>query len=62
MEHTEGFLRIVNDAKSRVRQETPAEALERLKSHPGAVLVDVREDEKTLPHPMGTLVPLLAYR
>jgi rhodanese-related sulfurtransferase len=46
VEHTEGFLRIVNDAKSRVRQETAPEALARINSHPGAVLVDVREDDE----------------
>jgi len=44
MQHSEGFLAIVNDAKSRVREETPDEALQRLKDTEGARLVDVRED------------------
>lgn len=46
MQHSEGFLRIVNDAKSRVREETAQEALDRIKAAPEAVLVDVREDDE----------------
>jgi rhodanese-related sulfurtransferase len=46
MIHSEGFLAIVNDAKSRVKEETPAEALKRLDENQGARLVDVREDDE----------------
>src|ERR1700759_4237291 len=44
MEHTEGFLKITDDAKTRVREIDVACALERLKA--GARLVDVREDNE----------------
>ncbi|MBX7246128.1 MAG: hypothetical protein K1X53_11570 [Candidatus Sumerlaeaceae bacterium] len=46
MKHSEGFLAIVNDAKSRVRQETASEALARITGQRNAVLVDVREDDE----------------
>lgn len=44
MEHTEGFLKITDDAKSRVREIDVSNALERMKS--GAKLLDVREDNE----------------
>jgi rhodanese-related sulfurtransferase len=44
--HSPGFLAIVADAKTRIREETAAEALLRLKESPRAVLVDVREDRE----------------
>jgi len=46
MDHSSGFLNIVNDAKSRVKEETVEEAQKRLKENPGARLVDVREDDE----------------
>jgi rhodanese-related sulfurtransferase len=46
MKHTEGFLKIVNDAKSRVKEVTVAETQERLAANPDALLVDVREDNE----------------
>lgn len=46
MNHSEGFLAIVNDAKSRVKEETPADALGRLEANKGARLIDVREDDE----------------
>jgi rhodanese-related sulfurtransferase len=46
MKHSEGFLQIVNDAKTRVREETAAQAIERLATQPQARLVDVREDDE----------------
>ncbi len=46
MIHSEAFLALVNDAKSRVKEETPAEALKRLDENEGARLVDVREDDE----------------
>jgi rhodanese-related sulfurtransferase len=44
MDHSPGFLKMVNDAKSRVKEITIDQARERLKENPHAVLIDVRED------------------
>ena len=44
MEHSEGFLKIVGDARTRVREIDVAAALERLRA--GARLIDVREDNE----------------
>ena len=44
MDHSPGFLKMVNDAKSRVKEITIDQARERLKQNPKAVLMDVRED------------------
>jgi rhodanese-related sulfurtransferase len=46
MKHTEGFLKLVNDAKSRIREVTVAETQERLSANPNAKLIDVREDNE----------------
>lgn len=46
MKHTEGFLRLVNDAKSRIREVTVAETQKRLKENRDAKLIDVREDNE----------------
>ena len=46
MKHTEGFLKLVNDAKSRVREITVEDTLERLEANPDATLIDVREDNE----------------
>lgn len=46
MVHSEAFLAIVNDAKSRVKEESTSEALERLEANKGSRLVDVREDDE----------------
>ena len=46
MKHSEGFLKIVNDSKSRIKEVTVDETLGRLKSNPDAKLVDVREDHE----------------
>ena len=43
MKHSEGFLNIVSDAKSRIREVTVAEAQART---PEAKLIDVREDNE----------------
>ncbi len=45
MKHSEGFLRLAEDAKTRVRETSVEEALERV-SAGGARLVDVREDRE----------------
>lgn len=46
MKHTEGFLKLVNNAKSRIREITVAETQERLKQNPAGKLIDVREDNE----------------
>lgn len=46
MKHTEGFLKIVNDAKSRIREVTVAETKARMRDNPQAKLIDVREDNE----------------
>ena len=44
MKHSEGFLKIVEDAKTRVREVDVEQTLGRLKE--GARLIDVREDNE----------------
>lgn len=44
MEHSKEFLVVVEDAKSRVKEVSVLETLERMKD--GAVLIDVREDRE----------------
>ena len=46
MKHSEGFLKLVNEAKSRIREVTVAETRERMAANNGARLVDVREDNE----------------
>ena len=46
MKHSEGFLKIVNDAKSRIKEVTVAETRDRLQENPAAKLIDVREDNE----------------
>ena len=46
MLHSPGFLSLVNDAKSRVRELSVAEARAHLSAHPDAVLLDVREESE----------------
>jgi rhodanese-related sulfurtransferase len=46
MKHSEGFLKIVDDAKTRVKEVTVDQARERLSANRDALLVDVREDHE----------------
>jgi len=46
MDHSPGFLKLVNDAKARVHEITLEQARERLRANPRAVLLDVREDSE----------------
>ena len=46
MEHTEGFLNLVNDAKTRVREVSVAETQQRMRDNNDAILIDVREDNE----------------
>jgi len=46
MKHSQGFLKVVNDAKSRIREVTVEETKQRLKANADARLIDVREDNE----------------
>lgn len=46
MEHSPGFLKLVNEARTRVKEITIEQARERLAKNPKAVLMDVREDNE----------------
>ena len=56
MKHSEGFLKLVDDAKSRIREVTVAETQARMKQNSDAKLIDVREDhEWEAAHAAGAL-------
>ncbi len=46
MEHSPGFLKLVNETKPRVKELTIEEARAHLQANSGAVLLDVREDSE----------------
>jgi rhodanese-related sulfurtransferase len=46
MEHSPGFLQLVNDAKTRIQEVSVAEARARVTANPNVVLLDVREDHE----------------
>jgi rhodanese-related sulfurtransferase len=46
MKHSESFLKIVDEAKSRVKEVTVAETRKRLEANRDALLIDVREDHE----------------
>lgn len=46
MEHSPGFLKVVDEARQRVREVDIAEARALLDRNPNAVLIDVREDHE----------------
>jgi rhodanese-related sulfurtransferase len=46
MKHSEGFLKVVNDAKSRIREVTVEETKQRMKANADARVSDVREDNE----------------
>ena len=46
MKHSPGFLKLVDDAKSRVREVTVADARDRRALNRDARLIDVREDDE----------------
>lgn len=48
MKHSEGFLKLVNDAKSRVREVSVADTRARLAADKNVQLIDVREDNEWL--------------
>src|SRR5688500_20335602 len=46
MKHSEGFLKLVNDAKSRIREVTVEQARKRMDDEKEVRLLDVREDNE----------------
>jgi rhodanese-related sulfurtransferase len=46
MNHSEGFLKLVNDAKTRIREVSVEETQQRMNTDPTVKLVDVREDNE----------------
>ena len=46
MQHAPGFLKLVDDAKSRIREITIDELRGRLAANPNLVLIDVREESE----------------
>lgn len=46
MDHSPGFLKLVNEARSQVKEITIEQARERLAKNTNAVLMDVREDHE----------------
>jgi rhodanese-related sulfurtransferase len=48
MDHSPGFLKLVNEARPYVKEITAEQARERLANNPQAILIDVREDAEWL--------------
>ena len=46
MDHSTGFLKLVNDAKTRIQEIGIEQARERVAANPGVILLDVREDSE----------------
>ena len=46
MKHSEGFLKLVNDAKSRIHEVTVEQTRKRMDANPSVKLLDVREDNE----------------
>ena len=46
MDHSPGFLKVVNEARARVKEVTIDDARKRLAANPKAILLDVREDSE----------------
>jgi rhodanese-related sulfurtransferase len=46
MDHSERFLKIVDDAKTRVQEISVSETRKRLDVRPGLIFVDIREDHE----------------
>jgi len=46
MKHSEGFLKLVKDAKNRIREVTAGQTRERIDADPRVKLIDVREDNE----------------
>jgi rhodanese-related sulfurtransferase len=56
MNHSPAFLALVNDAKSRIKELSISETLERVEKNPSIKLIDIREDrEWALGHITGAV-------
>jgi rhodanese-related sulfurtransferase len=56
MKHSEGFLKLVNDSKRRIREVSVDETQRRMKQNANAKLIDVREDnEWQAAHAVGAI-------
>jgi len=44
MDHSPGFLKVVNEVRPRIKEITTDQARTRLEQNPQAILIDVRED------------------
>ncbi len=46
MQHSSGFLKVVNEARVKIKEVSVAEARARIEQNPKAILVDIREDSE----------------
>jgi rhodanese-related sulfurtransferase len=46
MKHSEGFLKLVNESKSRIKEVSVEDTQRRMKEDPNVKLIDVREDKE----------------
>lgn len=46
MKHSPGFMAITADAKTRIREVSPADALRAVRENPSAKMIDVREESE----------------
>lgn len=46
MQHSPGFLKVVNEARGEIKEVSVAEARARVEQNPKAILVDIREDSE----------------
>jgi rhodanese-related sulfurtransferase len=46
MQHSPAFLKVVNEARSKIKEVNVAEARARVEANPKAILVDIREDSE----------------
>jgi rhodanese-related sulfurtransferase len=46
MQHSSGFLKVVNEARGKIKEVSVAEAQARVEQNPKAILVDIREDSE----------------
>lgn len=46
MQHSPGFLKVVNEARGKIKEVSVAEARARVEQNPKAILVDIREDSE----------------
>ncbi|HNL26898.1 MAG TPA: hypothetical protein PKO47_08915, partial [bacterium] len=57
MNHSPGFLKVVNDSKTRVREISVQQCLDDIQKNPAIALIDVREESDVIPVPKKSLAP-----